>query len=265
MSVACITMCGRYASTRSADDLATIFEATNATGDESLAASYNVAPTNRVHVVRLELARPGSDAEVSSFQDASSFQAERLIQVARWGLLPPWARHPREGARMINARAETVTTSRAYRVPFARRRCLVPADGWYEWRADSQGKQPYYLTPRNGDVLAFAGLWEVWGPERVMTVTIVTTAARGELAEIHHRMPLVLSPDRWEEWLDVSGSVPPDRLLAPPADDWLADIEIRPVGRAVGDVRNNSPELIQPVTDSLLTVDRAEPADLTLF
>src|SRR5690606_13792882 len=146
--VAWITMCGRYASTKSSADLAAIFEASDMTGDESLSASYNLAPTDPVHVIRVS---PGD--------------GRREVTTARWGVLPPWARSPREGARMINARAETVATSRAFRVPFARRRCLVPADGWYEWlrtdgvaasspgtsrpRRSSSGKQPYFMTPKD--------------------------------------------------------------------------------------------------------------------
>ncbi|MGH3657126.1 MAG: SOS response-associated peptidase [Micromonosporaceae bacterium] len=242
-------MCGRYASTKSATDLATIFEASDETGQESLVASYNVAPTDPVHVVRRS---HGGD--------------RREVATARWGLLPPWARSPREGARMINARAETVATSRAFRVPFARRRCLVPADGWYEWLRQSEGrnaaKQPYFLTPKDSGVLAFAGLWQVWGPERLVTTTVITTAAVGDLSTVHDRMPLALPPDRWSAWLDAADAAP---LLSSPGEDWAAGIELRPVGSAVGDVRNNSDALIRPVTASALRVDHADPVDLTLF
>ncbi len=285
-------MCGRYASIRSAADLAALFDAIDDT-DGPLEVNYNVAPTDPVPVVRR--ARDGS----------------RRIAIARWGLLPHWAKHPREGARMINARAETVATTPAYRDAFARRRCLVPADGWYEWlrRADSGGKQPYFMTRPDGAGLAFAGLWQPWGPERMLTCTIVTTAALGELDAVHDRMPLVLAPDRWSQWLgdgpvgepragesggeesragesraggsraggSRAGESGPaaareseplsaiDALLAAPSEAVLAGLEIRPVGRQVGDVRNNSPELIQAVAAAPLHAPPIEPVDLTLF
>ncbi|MGH3648464.1 MAG: SOS response-associated peptidase [Micromonosporaceae bacterium] len=240
-------MCGRYASTRGVTDLSTLFEAADATGEESLAANYNVAPTDPMYVIRNSVSL-----------------AERVVQVARWGLLPPWATERRAGARMINARAETVRTSRAFRTPFARRRCLVPADGWYEWqrRPEGRGKQPYFLNPGDGGVLAFAGLWEVWGSERLLTATILTTEAVGELRQVHDRMPVVVPRSNWVEWL---GAAPDDaeRLLANAAG--VADIELRPVGDSVGDVRNNSPALIQCVIGSTPGVDPVDPVDLTLF
>lgn len=169
----------------------------------------------------------------------------RILSGARWGLVPPWASDLRIGNRMINARAETVATTRSYRNAFARRRCLVPADGWYEWhRSDTGGKQAFYFTPADGGVLAFAGLWETWGPDKMVTCTIVTTSALGELRHIHDRMPLALSPDRWSAWL---GEEPADDLLAPPDPDFLSGLEIRPVGPAVGNVRNNYPDLTHRV------------------
>lgn len=165
---------------------------------------------------------------------------------------------------MINARVETVAKSRAFRVPYARRRCLVPADGWYEWRRhpDSGGKQPYFLTPKDGGVLAFAGLWEAWGADRLVTTTIITTAAVGDLAAVHDRMPLALPPQRWSAWLEAAD---PEPLLSSPGVDWVAGIELRQVGPAVGDVRNNSEALIRPVTGSALGVVPTDSADLTLF
>ncbi|MGH3737755.1 MAG: SOS response-associated peptidase [Micromonosporaceae bacterium] len=253
-------MCGRYASTRGATDLSVLFEAVDCTGDETFAANYNVAPTDPVYVVR-----------------HSASRAERVVEVARWGLLPPWATERRAGARMINARVETVRTSRAFRVPFARRRCLVPADGWYEWQRTDGGKQPYFLNPYEGGVLAFAGLWEMWGgaeardgadrggaeaPERLLTVTILTTAAVGELSEVHDRMPVALPASRWVPWLR-SDPDSAERLLADPS--WTAGIERRPVGAAVGDVRNNSAGLIQRVTAPIPAVNPVGPVDLTLF
>lgn len=235
-------MCGRYATTRSAADLSALFESYDDTGGR-LVADYNVAPTDPVPVVRMSRRMGG-----------------RVLSVARWGLLPPWARTPRAGVRMINARAETVATSRAFAASFARRRCLVPADGWYEWARRNGSRQAYFMTPRDGAVLAFAGLWSVWdgpgGP--VLTCSIVTTAALGELAAVHARMPLILPPDRWAAWLAGGGD--PISLLAPPPEPVLAGIEIRPVGPEVGDVRNNGPGLVAPAPP----LDSAG-GELTLF
>ncbi|NLU76900.1 SOS response-associated peptidase [Micromonospora sp. HNM0581] len=218
-------MCGRYATTRSAGDLSGLFEAVDETMD-GLVADYNVAPTDPVPLVRVSAA------------------GHRALSVGRWGLVPSWSRTPAGAARMINARVERIVSSRAYAPAFDRRRCLVPADGWYEWVRLADGtKQPYYLTPRDGSVLAFAGIWSVWdGPDStLLTCSVLTTTALGELAEVHDRMPLLLPPERWASWLDRVAE--PAELLVPPPVDWLARLEVRPVGRAVGDVRNDGPEL----------------------
>ncbi|WP_204033496.1 SOS response-associated peptidase [Micromonospora qiuiae] len=236
-------MCGRYATTRSAGDLSSLFEAVDETGGK-LVADYNVAPTDPVPLVRV------------------SAEGHRTLSRGRWGLVPAWSRSPAGAARMINARAETVATSRAYASAFARRRCLIPADGWYEWvRRPGGAKQPYYLTPADGSVLAFAGIWSVWGGSDapLLTCSVLTTAALGELAEVHDRMPLLLPPQQWASWLGTGGD--PTGLLAPPPLDWLAGLEIRPVGSAVGDVRNDGPQLTARVPSPQPTV----PEDMTLF
>jgi putative SOS response-associated peptidase YedK len=237
-------MCGRYATTRNAADLAALFEAVDDTGGD-LVPDYNVAPTDSVPMVRIS-ARLGGAA----------------LSVARWGLVPPWATDPRGAARMINARAETVATSPAYAAAFARRRCLVPADGWYEWvRGPGRARQPYFMTSPDGAPLVFAGIWSVWGagPERRLTCGVVTSAAVGDLAAVHDRMPLVLPADRWSSWL----SAPPDEaLLAPTPDGLVAGLEIRPVGAAVGDVRNDGPGLVARVT---VEPPAEEPEALRLF
>jgi len=259
-------MCGRYATTRTSADLSALFEALDETGRGPdpgggsdpgggpgpagpLAPSWNVAPTDPVPVVRVRSA------------------GHRALVVARWGLVPAWADSPKVGARMINARAETVATARAFARAFAGRRCLVPADGWYEWRVDADGvKRAYYLTPRDGGVLALAGLWSVWrgtAGDPLLTCAVVTTAAQGELAGVHDRMPLLLAPPRWEAWLRAAPE--PDRLLAPPDAATLAAVEIRPVGPKVGNVRNNGPELIEPVVPDVNTTAAVTPVDLTLF
>jgi putative SOS response-associated peptidase YedK len=234
-------MCGRYATTRSATDLSALFDAVDET-DDGLAADYNVAPTDPVPIVR-----------------RSRRVETAVLSVARWGLVPSWAKDATGAARMINARAETVATTRAYATSFASRRCLVPADGWYEWvRRTPKQRQPYFMTHADGGVLAFAGLWTVWG-DRMITCSIVTTAAVGELATIHDRMPLLLAPERWREWLD--GDAATASTLLTPDPETLRPLELRPVGAAVGDVRNDGPGLVERVP-----VDPAErPLDLTLF
>jgi putative SOS response-associated peptidase YedK len=238
-----ILMCGRYATTRGTADLSALFDALEEDDYTPLPPDYNVAPTDPVPIVRTV------DSE-----------GARRLAVARWGLLPHWAKDPRSGARMINARAETVATSSAFASSFARRRCLIPADGWYEWlaRPDGGRKQAYFMTPRDGSVLAFGGIWAPWGttgqgrgrgvgraePDRSfrLTCSIVTMVARGPLAAVHDRMPLVLPADRWAGWL--GGPADPEFLLAPPVIEFLEGIELRPVGPAVGDVRNDGPDLV---------------------
>ena len=240
-------MCGRYATSRSAADLSALFGAFDET-DDGLAPDYNVAPTDPVPIVRRSRRHDGP-----------------VLSVARWGLVPTWANDPSGAARMINARVETVATARAYAPSFARRRCLVPADGWYEWRREGAGKQPYFMTSRAGGPLVFAGLWTVWGEgaDRLRTCSVVTTAAVGEFALVHDRMPLLLPPDRWTTWVDADPDA--DTLLAPPPEAYLGTLEIRPVGKAVGDVRNDGPRLVERVPGSLLNAYPVGSVDLTLF
>jgi putative SOS response-associated peptidase YedK len=185
---------------------------------------------------------------------------------------------------MINARAESIATSKAFASSFARRRCLIPADGWYEWLKPAGGrggKRAHFMTARDGQVLAFAGVWTVWsGPRpaddpagadsaRLMTCSVVTTAAVGELTRVHDRMPLLLPPQRWAAWLGVADGPPVEDLLAPPSEEFLAGLEIRPVGAAVGDVHNDGPSLIarvdEEVDDGFIDFTPSEPVNLTLF
>lgn len=239
-------MCGRYASTRSSVDLSDLFEALDETsldGASGLEPDYNLAPTDPAPIVRM-----------------SASAAGRVLCRARWGLVPPWAADTKGAARMINARAETVATSSAFKPSFERRRCLVPADGWYEWtRVSPQHKQAYFMTPRDGSVLAFAGLWSVWGSgdSRLLSCGIITVDAVADLASVHNRMPLVLPRERWNDWL-TSQYV--DDLLTPPVPELVAGLEIRPVGAAVGDVRNDGPELVRRIATG-----PEERVDLTLF
>jgi putative SOS response-associated peptidase YedK len=229
-------MCGRYATTRSDADLSVLFDADDIA--EELGPSWNVAPTDPVPVVRI-----------------SQHRSARVLDTARWGLVPPWADDLRGGARMINARAETVATSPAFAPSFARRRCLIPADGWYEWVRDGKRRQPYYMTPHDGGPVAFAGLWSSWGPDALLTCSIVTTEALGGLARVHDRMPLILPPERWAAWLAGGGDAA--EQLRPLSPEALDAIEVRAVRPDVGNVRNNGPELITPPVP--------EPVEATLF
>jgi len=231
-------MCGRYAASRKPEDLALEFEAVPAAGQPPLAADYNVAPTKDVYVVRHAKERDPEGRPTGS--------GHRELRAVRWGLVPSWAKDVSVGNRMLNARVESLTEKPAFRAAARSRRCLVPADGWYEWakRLDSPTKQPYFITPEDGSVLAFAGLWEVWGTgeDRLYSCTVVTAPAVGALAEIHERMPLVLPPDRWADWLDparedVAG------LAVPPPPEVVERLELRPVSTAVNNVRSNGPEL----------------------
>ncbi|MEV4658443.1 SOS response-associated peptidase [Micromonospora sp. NPDC049301] len=236
-------MCGRYATTRGSGELSALFESSDDT-DGGIRPDHNVAPTDPVPLVRV------------------SPEGHRSLCVGRWGFLPHWSRSAAGAARMINARAETIATSRAYAGAFARRRCLVPADGWYEWvRQPDGGRQAYYMTRTDGSVLALAGIWSVWesGADTRLTFSVLTTAALGELAEVHDRMPVLLPPERWSSWLAPTDE--PERLLAPPAADQLAGLEVRPVGPAVGDVRNDGPQLIARVP----LAPAVAPQELTLF
>ncbi|MDG4783632.1 SOS response-associated peptidase [Micromonospora sp. WMMD961] len=236
-------MCGRYATTRSSGELSALFEASD-DSDGLLRPDHNVAPTDPVPLVRV------------------SPEGHRSLCVGRWGLLPHWSRSAAGAARMINARAETVATSRAYAGSFSRRRCLVPADGWYEWvRRPDGGRQAYYMTPTDGSVLALAGIWSVWesGVDSRLTFSVLTTAALGDLAEVHDRMPVLLPPEAWSSWLAPTDA--PERLLAPASAERLAGLEIRPVGAAVGDVRNDGPQLTARVS----VAPTVAPQELTLF
>ena len=230
-------MCGRYASSRGADDLVAHF-GVEEVPEEQLAPSYNVAPTDPVPVV---LERSGT----------------RLLKVVRWGLVPSWAKDAKGAARLINARSETLADKPAFRAAYARRRCLVPADGYYEWKNDGGRKQPWFLSARDGGPLAMAGLYEVWAPpegDRLWTCTVITTSAPDELGEIHDRTPLLVPPGDWDRWLDPELEDPGQGLLVPGVPGVL---DAWPVSPAVGNVRNDGPELVAPLAE-----EPAEPPQL---
>jgi putative SOS response-associated peptidase YedK len=172
----------------------------------------------------------------------------------RWGLVPSWAKDTAIGNRMINARAETVAEKPAYRTAYRHRRCIIPADGFYEWRTTGEGRTPYYITLASGQPFAFAGLWETWqdrrSGERIETATLITASANDFMTSLHHRMPLVLEAGTAEAWLcgdSVSGLV--DRT--PRLRAW-------PVTRRVNNARNEGPELIEP--DGEILEDRERPS-----
>jgi putative SOS response-associated peptidase YedK len=236
-------MCGRYVSVRSDADLVVEFDAIDATRDETPEPDYNVAPTK---LVRIVVNRPLRDEAGKRAAEPS-----RQLRIASWGLVPSWAKDRSTAPRMFNARVESVPDKPAFRAAFAKRRCLVPADGWYEWQtidtADGPRKQPTYMTPSDGHVLAFAGLYEFWGKpgETITTCTIVTSPAAGELARIHDRMPLVLPRQAWARWLDPAVTDAADLLRG--WDEASGEhLELRPIAPIVNNVENNGPELIAP-------------------
>ena len=244
-------MCGRYASSRKPEDLVEEFEIRTSKVDEALAPDYNVAPTKPVYAV-MERSPSPRDAEEQE-------PPERQLRVLTWGLVPSWAKDPSIGNRMINARMETVAEKPAYKRAFAKRRCLLPADGYFEWYPTEQltasgkpRKQPYFIRPQDHGVLAMAGLYEIWrDPSKdddaddrfLWTCTVITTEAEDDVGHIHDRMPLMVERDRWADWLDprIAGDT---GLLVPAAPGQL---EAYPVSTLVSNVRNNGPELLEPL------------------
>lgn len=235
-------MCGRYVSVRSDADVLTEFDAVYAAEGRATDPDWNVAPTKPVRAI---VNRPLRDED-----GAPAAHPTRQLRVMSWGLVPSWAKERSIGSRMINARVEGLATKPAFRGAYARRRCLVPADGWYEWRVvdgpDGPRKQPTYLTPADGGLLAFAGLFEFWGPPgaTLTTCAVLTAPATGQLAEVHDRMPLLLPRGSWDRWLDPAVTDPAD-LLEPAVD--AGGFELRPVATAVNRVDNNGPHLVQRV------------------
>jgi putative SOS response-associated peptidase YedK len=239
-------MCGRYAATKDPATLTAEFAALDQTGGQVSPGDYNVAPTKNVATV---VQRHPRDADGKVLDDEP---AVRTLRAMRWGLVPFWAKDAASGAKMINARAETVAEKPAYRKAVAKRRCLVPADGWFEWRRDGKHNDPFYVTGPDAASLVFAGLWESWrdptdaDASPLITFSVLTTDAVGGLADIHHRMPLLLTPEQWEPWLDPD-SEDVSALLVPPSLDVVDALEMRPVSTRVNSVRNNGPELLDRV------------------
>ncbi len=233
-------MCGRYAQYSSGEAIANAFDATLQV--EDLAPRYNVAPLQWLPVVRQ---RPSG---------------ERVVQALRWGLVPSWSKDEAIAARLINARAETLAEKPSFRAALRRRRCIVPANGFYEWAGQLSGKQPFYIHPPDGALLAFAALWERWtrpqDGEVIDSFTIVTTEANALVRPLHDRMPVILGAEDVGAWLDRDADQEVlRRLLRPCPDGRLVS---HPVSRAVGNVRNEGPELIRS-TDPLASTTSTMP------
>ena len=295
-------MCGRYASTRGRQELVEFF---GVEGDEAddLEPDYNVAPTKPVPVVLTRRSGSGAASGVGGEGRAARGVSEertrpedrsgsgvasgvggegraageageertrpenvRELTIARWGLVPFWAKDVSIGARLINARVETAHEKPAFRRAFALHRCVVPADGYYEWQAAGDGpKQPHFIRPADGGVLSMAGLYAVWrSPDaaggRLLTCTILTTEATDDVGRIHDRMPMLVEPDRFGAWLDPDLTDPDEvrSLLVPAAEGRL---ESYPVSTAVNKVANNGPELVRP----LPKMGTSSVSPLTLF
>jgi putative SOS response-associated peptidase YedK len=250
-------MCGRYASARAKQELLEAFEVElDGAAEEELRPDYNVAPTKPVYAVMSRVSRTNPDS-----------RAVRQLRVVRWGLVPAWAKDPSIGSKMINARVETVAEKPSFRKAFAERRCLLPADGYFEWAvlnetktvktADTPKKprkQPYFIRPADGGIMAMAGLYEFWRDRSradddplawLVTCAVITTSAEDELGTIHDRMPMLIEHDRWDEWLDP-GVPDAGEFLIPAISTKL---KAYPVSTAVNSVRNNGPELLEPMRE----------------
>lgn len=260
-------MCGRFVSARKRLELLEEFavERDRVPADRDPGhTDYNVAPTKRIYAVldRVEEGKP-----------------QRELRLVRWGLVPSWAKSASGGARMINARAETVAVKPAFRSAFARRRCIIPADGYYEWQAAPEGakapKQPFYIYRTDGGILAFAGIYELWrdasvpnppgerssrtsaaetgedDPAWLWTASIITTDATDEIGKIHDRTPMVVPPEGWADWLDPANN-DKDLLMAtmrPAPFSGTGGLTSHLVSTAVNSVRNNGPDLIARLGD----------------
>lgn len=234
-------MCGRYVSASPPDQIAAYFGAT--LSEAALPASYNVAPTDDVYAV----------------VDAPN---GRHLDIFRWGLIPGWAKDARIGQKLINSRAETIAEKPAFRSIFAKYRCIIPADGFYEWttdtsRRDAKGKpvkQPHYIRRLDGEPLALAGLWSRWRDpavlpatsDRLFSASIITTTANATIAALHNRMPVILSASRWAEWLAPATDPSTLGQLLIPAPEGLLIIDA--VSTDVNSVRNNNDDLIRPIS-----------------
>jgi putative SOS response-associated peptidase YedK len=229
-------MCGRFAQPRSADELARIFHARPAA--DLPGEQFNVAPTDEVAAVVEQ-------------------HGERVVDAFRWGLVPFFADSSKGAARLINARAETVESSPSFRDAFRRRRCIIPADAFYEWRREREAtsgrtirSQPFAIRRLDGEPLAFAGLWAIWRnqstAERLYTCSIITTQTNELVGRLHDRMPVLLEAENWDGWLAEETAVEALRGVLHPAPE--ATLDVYAVSPAVNNVRNEGPELLAPLS-----------------
>ena len=227
-------MCGRFVSARKRLELLEEFGVTRDRVRDEPAPDYNVAPTKKIYAV------------------LTGKERERELHTVKWGLVPFWAKDASGGARLINARSETVAIKPAFRRAFAKRRCIMPADGYYEWK----DKNPFYFLRTDGGNLAFAGIYELWRdasfPEDheqawLWTAAIITTPATDDVGQIHDRMPMVITRDHWADWLNPDNSEP-GQLQATMLPAMAGGLTSHPVSTAVNSVRNNGPELIVPLS-----------------
>jgi putative SOS response-associated peptidase YedK len=233
-------MCGRFVITSAPEALRQVFGYIE---QPNFPARYNIAPTQPVPVV---IAQDGA----------------RHFRLMRWGLLPSWVKDPRKFTLLINARAETVQDKPAFKNALRRRRCLIPADGYYEWQSVGDRKQPYFIHPVAGGPMGFAGLAETWmGPngEELDTVAIITAQAATGMSVLHHRVPVTIAPDRFGEWLDCSADNAGDvmHLLTAPAEGTFA---WHPVSMAVNKVANDDAQLLLPISADEAAMGSVKPA-----
>jgi putative SOS response-associated peptidase YedK len=222
-------MCGRYAITTAPEAIRRLFGYRE---QPNFPPRYNVAPTQPVPIVRM-------------------VEGKRAFALVRWGLIPAWVKDPRAFSLLINARGESVLDKPAFKNAMMYRRCLVPADGFYEWKREGEKKRPYFVWLKGGGPLAFAGLWESWmGPngEEQETAAIVTTTACRSIAHIHDRMPVIVPPEAFDFWLDPKVDAEMASAAIQPARDET--IECYPVSSAVNQHANDSPQLVEPLRES---------------
>ena len=233
-------MCGRYALYTPIEAVARLFGAEEIHARD-VAPRYNIAPTQEVPVVRVS---PYPAAGAEEAREAPP----RELALARWGLVPFWAKDPSVGNRMINARGETVAGKPAFRAAFRKRRCLVPADGFFEWQKTADGKQPWYIRDAGGEPMALAGLWELWDPpdggEPLASCAIITTGANDFMRPLHDRMPVILDAAGRAAWLDPDAAPARLEALLAPAPEGI--LEAWPVSRRVNSPFNEDPSLVEP-------------------
>ena len=236
-------MCGRFALLASTDLAEAYFDLAEL---DDLPARYNIAPTQPIAVI---------DAGLDGV---------RHVRLVRWGLIPSWAKEAKTQSLLFNARSETAADKPSFRAAMRHRRCLVPADGFFEWKRQGEARFPYYIRRRDGGPMAFAGIWETWlgadGSE-IDTGAILTTAANGLMARLHDRMPVILPPESWADWLDCANHRPEDvRELTRPAPDDL--LEAIAVSERVNAVRNDDGGLLEPLAEPVVA-EPAQPARKT--